>query len=160
MLIISRGTICWEELCPKSLCRYLVCWISNEVHWGGLVISDADTGCLNSVDGFRRCGSITTFSMLAYTYIGVNSIERSAQEGHYSLTWDHRSHSVDLVADTLLVLFNAAISNLVGSFLFFLHPSDSQSPTKVLFRNNFALSRDITSTFKVYLEVVRVFDIS
>jgi hypothetical protein len=62
---------------------------------------------------------------LIWLLIGVHSIERSAQE------------------DMLLVLFNTAISNLVR---------DSCSPRfhvskvllKVLFRNNFVLSRDVT----------------
>ena len=68
-------------------------------------------------------------------------------------------HNVNLFADTLLVLFNAAISNLVCSFDFVLHPSGLPLLPKVLFRNNFALSRDIASSFKVY-SVVRGFDIS
>ncbi|EJD00191.1 uncharacterized protein FOMMEDRAFT_112544 [Fomitiporia mediterranea MF3/22] len=53
---------------------------------------------------------------------GVHSIERSAQE------------------DTLLVLFNAAISNLV------------------LFRNNFALSRDITNLFQSFQSSSSILD--
>ncbi|KAF8837464.1 hypothetical protein BDN67DRAFT_983236 [Paxillus ammoniavirescens] len=53
--------------------------------------------------------------IVALNFEGVHSIERSAQE------------------DTLLVLFNTAISNLV------------------LFRNNFALSRDITGLFQCWL---------
>ncbi|OAX35065.1 hypothetical protein K503DRAFT_664800, partial [Rhizopogon vinicolor AM-OR11-026] len=53
---------------------------------------------------------------------GVHSIERSAQE------------------DTLLVLFNTAISNLV------------------LFRNNFALSRDITGLFQSFQSSSTVLD--
>ncbi|KIJ09825.1 hypothetical protein PAXINDRAFT_102165 [Paxillus involutus ATCC 200175] len=52
--------------------------------------------------------------IVALDFEGVHSIERSAQE------------------DTLLVLFNTAISNLV------------------LFRNNFALSRDITGLFQSF----------
>ncbi|KAI6101004.1 hypothetical protein EV401DRAFT_1890426 [Pisolithus croceorrhizus] len=54
--------------------------------------------------------------------VGVHSIERSAQE------------------DTLLVLFNTAISNLV------------------LFRNNFALSRDITGLFQSFQSSATVLD--
>ncbi|TFY82538.1 hypothetical protein EWM64_g1473 [Hericium alpestre] len=53
---------------------------------------------------------------------GVHSIERSAQE------------------DTLLVLFNTAISNLV------------------LFRNNFALSRDITGLFQSFQSSATILD--
>ncbi|TDL23181.1 hypothetical protein BD410DRAFT_839090 [Rickenella mellea] len=53
---------------------------------------------------------------------GVHSIERSAQE------------------DTLLVLFNTAISNLV------------------LFRNNFAISRDITNLFQSFQSSSSVLD--
>ncbi|PAV19468.1 hypothetical protein PNOK_0440200 [Pyrrhoderma noxium] len=53
---------------------------------------------------------------------GVHSIERSAQE------------------DTLLVLFNAAISNLV------------------LFRNNFALSRDIANLFQSFQSSSSILD--
>ncbi|KAF9239497.1 hypothetical protein BU15DRAFT_88041 [Melanogaster broomeanus] len=56
--------------------------------------------------------------IVALDFEGVHSIERSAQE------------------DTLLVLFNTAISNLV------------------LFRNNFALSRDITGPVSTVLDPV------
>ncbi|OSX60153.1 hypothetical protein POSPLADRAFT_1121180, partial [Postia placenta MAD-698-R-SB12] len=60
--------------------------------------------------------------IVALDFEGVHSIERSAQE------------------DTLLVLFNTAISNLV------------------LFRNNFALSRDITGLFKSFQSSSSVLD--
>ncbi|KAF8967726.1 hypothetical protein BDZ97DRAFT_507114 [Flammula alnicola] len=60
--------------------------------------------------------------VVALDFEGVHSIERSAQE------------------DTLLVLFNTAISNLV------------------LFRNNFALSRDITGLFQSFQSSSSVFD--
>ncbi|KAJ7587977.1 hypothetical protein C8J56DRAFT_860684 [Mycena floridula] len=60
--------------------------------------------------------------IVALDFEGVHSIERSAQE------------------DTLLVLFNTAISNLV------------------LFRNNFALSRDITGLFQSFQSSSTVFD--
>ncbi|PPQ72320.1 hypothetical protein CVT26_007277 [Gymnopilus dilepis] len=60
--------------------------------------------------------------IVALDFEGVHSIERSAQE------------------DTLLVLFNTAISNLV------------------LFRNNFALSRDITGLFQSFQSSASVFD--
>ncbi|KAL5492779.1 hypothetical protein ACEPAI_4226 [Sanghuangporus weigelae] len=60
--------------------------------------------------------------IVALDFEGVHSIERSAQE------------------DTLLVLFNAAISNLV------------------LFRNNFALSRDITNLFQSFQSSSTVLD--
>jgi hypothetical protein len=60
--------------------------------------------------------------IVALDFEGVHSIERSAQE------------------DTLLVLFNTAISNLV------------------LFRNNFALSRDITGLFQSFQNSSTVLD--
>lgn len=60
--------------------------------------------------------------VVALDFEGVHSIERSAQE------------------DMLLVLFNAAISNLV------------------LFRNNFALSRDITGLFQSFQSSSMVLD--
>ncbi|KAF9231472.1 hypothetical protein BU15DRAFT_68308 [Melanogaster broomeanus] len=60
--------------------------------------------------------------IVALDFEGVHSIERSAQE------------------DTLLVLFNTAISNLV------------------LFRNNFALSRDITGLFQSFQSSSTVLD--
>ncbi|EIW81353.1 hypothetical protein CONPUDRAFT_55755 [Coniophora puteana RWD-64-598 SS2] len=60
--------------------------------------------------------------IVALDFEGVHSIERSAQE------------------DTLLVLFNTAISNLV------------------LFRNNFTLSRDITGLFKSFQSSSTVLD--
>ncbi|KAI0297435.1 hypothetical protein BC826DRAFT_166673 [Russula brevipes] len=60
--------------------------------------------------------------IVALDFEGVHSLERSAQE------------------DTLLVLFNTAISNLV------------------LFRNNFALSRDITGLFQSFQSSSSVLD--
>ncbi|KAK0446849.1 hypothetical protein EV421DRAFT_1707267 [Armillaria borealis] len=60
--------------------------------------------------------------IVALDFEGVHSIERSTQE------------------DTLLVLFNTAISNLV------------------LFRNNFALSRDITGLFQSFQSSSTVLD--
>ncbi|KAI9437933.1 hypothetical protein BJY52DRAFT_1229957 [Lactarius psammicola] len=60
--------------------------------------------------------------IVALDFEGVHSLERSAQE------------------DTLLVLFNTAISNLV------------------LFRNNFALNRDITGLFQSFQSSSSVFD--
>ena len=60
---------------------------------------------------------------------GVHSIERTAQE------------------DTLLVLFNTALSNLVRLTLLFTVDLYLTHRSKVLFRNNFALSRDITGTY-------------
>ncbi|KIM92371.1 hypothetical protein PILCRDRAFT_417 [Piloderma croceum F 1598] len=60
--------------------------------------------------------------IVALDFEGVHSIERSAQE------------------DTLLVLFNTAISNLV------------------LFRNNFALSRDIAGLFQSFQSSSTVLD--
>ena len=69
----------------------------------------------------------------------MHSIERSAQE------------------DTLLVLFNTAISNLVYPFhhrftIGFMYSF------KVLFRNNFALSRDITGLFQSFQSSSTVLD--
>ncbi|KAF7370371.1 VWFA domain-containing protein [Mycena sanguinolenta] len=64
----------------------------------------------------------TSFAGSAMRTTGVHSIERSAQE------------------DTLLVLFNTAISNLV------------------LFRNNFAMSRSITGLFQSFQSSSTVLD--
>ncbi|KAH8986018.1 hypothetical protein EDB92DRAFT_1818469 [Lactarius akahatsu] len=60
--------------------------------------------------------------IVALDFEGVHSLERSAQE------------------DTLLVLFNTALSNLV------------------LFRNNFALSRDITGLFQSFQSSTSILD--
>jgi hypothetical protein len=60
--------------------------------------------------------------VVALDFEGVHSIERSAQE------------------DTLLVLFNAALSNMV------------------LFRNNFALSRDIAGMFQSFQSSATILD--
>lgn len=87
MLIVFRGTICWEELCPKPLRGYLICWISDEVYRRSLVVSNADTGLPGGFYGFRRYGFIPTKNLTSVnTLIGVNSIERSAQEGENSFT--------------------------------------------------------------------------
>jgi len=59
------------------------------------------------------CTPTSDALVVSLDFEGVQSIERSAQE------------------DTLLVLFNTAISNMI------------------LFRNNFALSRDIAGLFTV-----------
>jgi hypothetical protein len=64
-------------------------------------------------------------------HLGVHSPERTAQE------------------DTLLVLFNTAISNLVCNWSMRTNIILTE-PMKVLFRNNFALSRDITGLFQSF----------
>jgi hypothetical protein len=70
--------------------------------------------------------------------LGVDSVERSLQE------------------DTLLVLFNTAISNLVRCLYLDLdYLSQSQ---KVLFRNNFAFSRDISGLFQSFQSSASVLD--
>jgi hypothetical protein len=68
---------------------------------------------------------------------GVDSLERSIQE------------------DTLLVLFNTAISNLVGIML--QHLSRIHHP-QVLFRNNFVFSRDIKGLFQSFQSSSAVLD--
>jgi len=89
----------------------------------------------------------STILIAAYRYIpseyrqitGVHSLERSAQE------------------DTLLVLFNTAISNLVReshSVVIFV----LLCCVEVLFRNNFALSRDITGLFQSFQSSSSVLD--
>ena len=65
-------------------------------------------------------------------HTGVHSIERSAQE------------------DMLLVLFNAAISNLVKLYYDMKRTPTDICNLQVLFRNNFALSRDITGLFQSF----------
>ena len=82
----------------------------------------------------------------ALTYVmaipGVHSIERSAQE------------------DTLLVLFNTAISNLVCPIHLCGVCKAVRSPynVQVLFRNNFAMSRDITGLFQSFQSSASVLD--
>lgn len=71
---------------------------------------------------------------------GVHSIERSAQE------------------DTLLVLFNAAISNLVRVHFGANMHTFTYENSQVLFRNNFALSRDITNLFQSFQTSSTVLD--
>lgn len=71
---------------------------------------------------------------------GVHSIERSAQE------------------DTLLVLFNCAISNLVSYCSHDIPLHASQPALQVLFRNNFALSRDIAGLFQSFQSSSSVLD--
>lgn len=61
----------------------------------------------------------------------MHTIERSPQE------------------DALLVLFNSAISNLVRKFLIPDNGTNAKD-FQVLFRNNFALSRDITDLFQSF----------
>ena len=51
--------------------------------------------------------------------------------------------------DTLLVLFNVAISNLVRVFSLPAFAVIS-APTQILFRNNFALSRDLAGSFQSF----------
>ncbi|KAF8607201.1 hypothetical protein BDV93DRAFT_520086 [Ceratobasidium sp. AG-I] len=68
------------------------------------------------------CTPTDEYLLVSLDFEGVHSIERSAQE------------------DSLLVLFNAAISNLV------------------LFRNNFALSRDIADLFTSFQSSAMVLD--
>jgi hypothetical protein len=55
------------------------------------------------------------------------------------------------------VLFNAAISNLVSNILMGRWIT-LKSPLKVLFRNNFALSRDITGLFQSFQSSSTVLD--
>ena len=71
--------------------------------------------------------------------IGVHSIERSAQE------------------DSLLVLFNTAMSNLVSEPPT-LPTHDATDCLEVLFRNNFALSRDIAGLFQSFQSSSTVLD--
>jgi hypothetical protein len=73
---------------------------------------------------------------------GVHSLERSAQE------------------DTLLVLFNTAISNLVSEIvtLLILAIMLSDCLAQVLFRNNFALGRDITGLFQSFQSSTSILD--
>lgn len=68
------------------------------------------------------CTPTNDYLLVSLDFEGVQSVERSPQE------------------DALLVLFNAAISNMV------------------LFRNNFAVSRNITSLFKSFRSSATVLD--
>ena len=78
----------------------------------------------------------------SFLFLGVHGIERSAQE------------------DTLLVLFNTAISNLVSRCG--IHRGRDTDRRRfalqVLFRNNFALSRDITGLFQSFQSSSTVLD--
>lgn len=73
---------------------------------------------------------------------GVHSLERSAQE------------------DTLLVLFNTALSNLVSESVkpLILAIMLRDCLTQVLFRNNFALGRDITGLFQSFQSSTSILD--
>ena len=75
------------------------------------------------------CTPTTEALIISLDFEGVRSIERTAQE------------------DTLLVLFNTAISNMVCAGLF--HVPLFSLAFQILFRNNFALSRDIAGLFTV-----------
>lgn len=71
----------------------------------------------------------------------MHSIERSAQE------------------DALLVLFNTAISNLVRQRSGFMsYALLTEVYVQVLFRNNFALSRDVSGLFKSFQSSATVLD--
>jgi hypothetical protein len=71
---------------------------------------------------------------------GVHSIARSAQE------------------DTLLVLFNTAISNLASDFVFGF--GFALIFAQVLFRNNFAPPRDITGLFSSFQSASSILDLA
>jgi hypothetical protein len=85
----------------------------------------------------------SSFSVI-YThniFAGIHSTERPAQE-----------------LDTL-VLFNTAISNLVClAFIDDRNGILTPNPHQVLFRNNFALSRDITGMFQPFQSSSTVLD--
>ncbi len=92
-----RGTVRGEELYYESSGWHFLCRVSYENHGGCLDGGDPNRRHAHCRTRFRR--SYTTFSYpciwLLIALQGVHSIERTAQE------------------DSLLVLFNTAISNLV-----------------------------------------------
>ena len=71
----------------------------------------------------------------------MHSVEHSAQE------------------DTLLVLFNTAISNMVGNqtCIPFLS-KEADCMFQILFRNNFAISRNIAGLFQSFQSLSTVLD--
>ncbi|KAF9016568.1 hypothetical protein BDZ89DRAFT_1075488 [Hymenopellis radicata] len=88
-----------------------------------LVDSSFAGSAMRTTEGvWLSCTPTDDALVVALDFEGVHSIERSAQE------------------DTLLVLFNTAVSNLV------------------LFRNNFALSRNITGLFQSFQSSSTVLD--
>lgn len=87
-----------------------------------------------------------SMSYIANSSVGVHSIERSAQEGQSASSG--QCIIFECPADTLLVLLNAAISNLVSATATVLVVMLTIR-RKVLFRNNFAMSRDIAGLFTV-----------
>ena len=113
---LFRWTIGREKFCSQSPCRHLICRQCHENDWYVYIISKLhlltrllfSRGCLDVCDTYSWCSdcSARLWRFVHPTSIvfpanhwclqsGVHSIERSAQE------------------DTLLVLFNTAISNLV-----------------------------------------------
>jgi hypothetical protein len=84
-------------------------------------VTPTDDALVVALD-FEGCFVFTGDKPFSNVNTGVHSIERSAQE------------------DTLLVLFNTAISNLV------------------LFRNNFAMSRNLTGLFQSFQSSSTVLD--
>ncbi|KAI9443933.1 hypothetical protein H4582DRAFT_2125919, partial [Lactarius indigo] len=76
--------------------------------------------------------------IVALDFEGVDSIERSPQE------------------DTLLVLFNTAISNLVSKS--YCNGASFSDCPQVLFRNNFAFGRDISGLFQSFQSSASVLD--
>lgn len=127
-----RRTICWKKLCSQSFRGYFLRGVCNEMHRRRLALVNSNWGWAHCGPWFRRYNRIACQVVLVSNmekYPGIHSIERSAQE------------------DMLLVLFNVALSNLVLIYFIETIPKSANwSIFKVLFRNNFAFSRDIAGT--------------
>ncbi|KAF8752124.1 hypothetical protein RHS01_07758 [Rhizoctonia solani] len=87
---------------------------------------------------WHSCTPTENYLLVSLNFEVVHSIERSAED------------------DALIVLFNTAISNLVGIRIQ-LQPVSANSQ-QVLFRNNFAMSRDIAGLFMSFQSFATVLD--
>ncbi|KAF8717274.1 hypothetical protein RHS02_09534, partial [Rhizoctonia solani] len=87
---------------------------------------------------WHSCTPTENYLLVSLNFEVVHSIERSAED------------------DALIVLFNTAISNLVGIHIQ-LQPVSANSQ-QVLFRNNFAMSRDIAGLFMSFQSFATVLD--
>ncbi|KAK0489058.1 hypothetical protein IW261DRAFT_1602879 [Armillaria novae-zelandiae] len=125
-VVSSMGeAVGWEELYTESPRRLVFCWQCYEDNGsdGLFPFLRRNSNMSLLIEGVWLSVTPTDDTLIvALDFEGVHSIERSTQE------------------DTLLVLFNTAISNMV------------------LFRNNFALSRDITGLFQSFQSSSTVLD--
>jgi len=99
--IIYGWTISGEKFFLEPSCGHIFRWIGDAHDRRSVDVGDSNKGCSCSRIGLRRHVESSIFvhyMLICLFFKGVHSIERSAQE------------------DTLLVLFNTAISNLVWHY--------------------------------------------